>query len=176
MMLFEEHHKWNFMIWLDGSSPTFPSNLGMSEGSLLGIAGHVVLCNIGSLVSLVRSNMLREDKYDIWGSGGGLVQSMMWVFCVPDPWGGLGGFVLPPWEEVCPLLLWKGECIDGWPWEVKPSRVEPRKYDPKIVALRGVWEGEVDELERLGTPLRRGGRFNKCWEWQGFFGSPMMSN
>jgi hypothetical protein len=65
------------MIWLAVSSPTFPSNLGMSEGSLVGIAGHVGLCNIGSLVSLVRSNMLREDKYGIWGSGGGLVPSMM---------------------------------------------------------------------------------------------------
>jgi hypothetical protein len=32
MMLFEEHHKWKVMIWLVGSSPSFPSNLGMSEG------------------------------------------------------------------------------------------------------------------------------------------------
>ena len=39
MMLFEEHHRWNVMIWLAGSSPTFPSNLGMSEGSLVGITG-----------------------------------------------------------------------------------------------------------------------------------------
>jgi hypothetical protein len=53
------------MIWLVGSPPDFPSNLGMSEGSLVCIAGHVGLCNIGSLVSLVRSSMLREAKYGI---------------------------------------------------------------------------------------------------------------
>jgi hypothetical protein len=63
MMLFEEHHKWKVMIWLVGSSPTFLSNLGMFEGSLVGIVGHVGSCNIESLVSLVRSSMLREAKY-----------------------------------------------------------------------------------------------------------------
>jgi hypothetical protein len=40
MMLFEENHKWKAMIWLVGSSPVFPSNLGMSEGILVGIVGH----------------------------------------------------------------------------------------------------------------------------------------
>jgi hypothetical protein len=43
----------------------------MSEGSLVGIAGHVGSCNIGSLVSLVRSDMLREAKYGIYSGGGG---------------------------------------------------------------------------------------------------------
>jgi hypothetical protein len=62
------------MTWLAGSSPAFPSNLGMSEGSLVGIAGHVGVCNIGSLVSLLRSGMLREAKYGIC-SGGGRVSS-----------------------------------------------------------------------------------------------------
>jgi hypothetical protein len=62
MMLFEEHHKWKVMIWLVGSSPAFPSNLGMYEGILVGIVGHVGLCNIGSLVSLVISDMLRKAK------------------------------------------------------------------------------------------------------------------
>ena len=69
MMLLEENHKWKFMTWLAGSSPTFPSNLGMSEGSLVGIAGHVGSCNIGSLVSLFRSSMLREAKYGIKSVG-----------------------------------------------------------------------------------------------------------
>jgi hypothetical protein len=73
------------MIWLVGSSPTFPSNLGMSEGSLVGIVGHVGSCNIGSLVSLVRSGMLREAKYGIWGGGGGLIPIMVGMVCVPDP-------------------------------------------------------------------------------------------
>jgi hypothetical protein len=65
------------MIWLVGSSPSFPSNLGMSEGSLVGIVGHVGLCNMGSLVSLVRSGMLREAKYGIWGGGVGLVPAIV---------------------------------------------------------------------------------------------------
>jgi hypothetical protein len=84
MMLFEEHHKWKVMIWLVESSPTFPSNLGMSEGSLVGMVGHVGSCNIRSLVSLVRSDILREAKYVIWGCGGRLVPSMVGMFCVLD--------------------------------------------------------------------------------------------
>jgi hypothetical protein len=71
-MLLEEHHRWKFMTWLAGSSPTFPSNLGMSEGSLVGITGHVGSCNIGSLVSFLRSGMLREVKYGICSGGEGL--------------------------------------------------------------------------------------------------------
>jgi hypothetical protein len=59
------------MTWLAGSSPAFPSNFGMSKGSLVGIAGHVGSCNIGSLVSLVRSGMLREEKYGIFSGRGG---------------------------------------------------------------------------------------------------------
>jgi hypothetical protein len=59
------------MTWLAGSSPAFPSNLGMSEGSLVGIAGYVGSCNIGSLVSLLRSGMLREAKYGICRGGEG---------------------------------------------------------------------------------------------------------
>ena len=66
--------------------------------------------------------------------------------------------------------------MDGGPWELDPSKVEPSKEDPKIVALTGVWECGADELARLGTPPRIGGRFNKCLEWWGFCGSPMMSN
>jgi hypothetical protein len=76
-MLLEEHHKWKVMTWLAGSSPAFPSNLGMSEGSLVGIAGHVGSCNIGSFVSFLRSGMLREAKYGIWSGGGGLVPAMV---------------------------------------------------------------------------------------------------
>jgi hypothetical protein len=82
------------MTWLAGSSPAFPSNFGMSEGSLVGIAGHVESCNIGSLVCLVRSGMLREAKYGICNGGGGLYPAI--VCCEPDPRGGLGGLVLPP--------------------------------------------------------------------------------
>jgi hypothetical protein len=77
MMFLEEHHKWKVVKWLAGPSPAFRSNLGMSEGSLVGIAGHVGSCNIGPFVSLLRSKMLREAKYDIWSGGGGLVLAMV---------------------------------------------------------------------------------------------------
>jgi hypothetical protein len=65
------------MTWLARSSPSFPSNFGMSEGSLVGIAGHVGSCNIGSLMSLLRSDMLREAKYGIYSGGGGLAPTMV---------------------------------------------------------------------------------------------------
>jgi hypothetical protein len=58
--------------------------------------------------------------------------------------------------------------VDGGTWEVDPSNVEPRKYDPNIVALTGVCEGGVDELARLGTPPKIGGRFSKHLERRGF--------
>jgi hypothetical protein len=76
-MLLEEHHRWKVMTWLAGSSPTFPSNLGMSEGSLVSIAGHVGSCNIGSFMSLLRSGVLREAKYGICSGGRGLVPAMV---------------------------------------------------------------------------------------------------
>jgi hypothetical protein len=71
------------MTWLAGSSPAFPSNFGISEGSFVGIADHVGSCNIGSLVSLVRSGMLREAKYGICSGQGGLATAI--VCCEPDP-------------------------------------------------------------------------------------------
>jgi hypothetical protein len=77
IILLEENHRWKFMTWLAGSSPAFPSNLGMFEGSLVGIAGHVGSCNIGSFVSLLRSGMLREAKYGICSGGGGLTPAMV---------------------------------------------------------------------------------------------------
>jgi hypothetical protein len=35
----DEHHKWKVITWLFRSSPDFPSNFGISKGSLDGIAG-----------------------------------------------------------------------------------------------------------------------------------------
>jgi hypothetical protein len=61
-MLLEEHHKWKDMTWLAGSSPSFPSNIVISEGSFVGIFGQVGSCNMGSFVSLVKSGMLSESK------------------------------------------------------------------------------------------------------------------
>jgi len=66
--------------------------------------------------------------------------------------------------------------VDEGTWEVDPSNVEPSKVDPKTVALTGVCEGGADELARLVTPPRIGGRFSKHLERRGFCGSPMMSD
>ena len=38
-MLLDEHHKWNVIMWFWGHSLALPSNLGMSDGSLVGIGG-----------------------------------------------------------------------------------------------------------------------------------------
>jgi hypothetical protein len=77
IILLEEHHKWKVMTWLVGLLPAFPSNLGISKGSLVGIVGHVVSCNIGSFVSFLRYGMLREAKYGICIGGKGLVPAMV---------------------------------------------------------------------------------------------------
>jgi hypothetical protein len=76
-MMFEEHLKWRVTTWLAGSSPYFPSNLGIFEGSLVGTLGHVGSCNIGSFVSLLKSDMLRDTKYGMGGGSGGLVPAMV---------------------------------------------------------------------------------------------------
>jgi hypothetical protein len=68
--------------WVDSF---FSFKLGDVEGSLVGIVGHVGSCKIGSLVNLVRSGMLREAKYGIWGCGGGLIPAMVGMFSVPEP-------------------------------------------------------------------------------------------
>jgi hypothetical protein len=65
------------MTWLARSSPNFPSNLGMYEGSLVGILGHVGSCNIGSFMSLLKSRMLRDSKYGMGGGSGGLFLTMV---------------------------------------------------------------------------------------------------
>ena len=57
---FEEHHRWKVVIWAPGSSITFPSKLGMSEGNLLGTGGHVALVTMGhssTLTSMVSLNV-----------------------------------------------------------------------------------------------------------------------
>ena len=54
--------------------------------------------------------------------------------------------------------------MDGETWEVDLSNMEPSKADPKTVELTRVCEGGADELARLGTPLKIGGRFSKNLE------------
>ena len=77
VMLFEENHKWKVITWLVGSSPDFPSKFGISEGSLVGILGHVGSCKMGSFVCLFKSGMLRDDKYGMGRFGGGLVPAIL---------------------------------------------------------------------------------------------------
>jgi hypothetical protein len=62
--------------------------------------------------------------------------------------------------------------VDGGPWEVDPSNVEPSKADPKTVSLTGVCEGGVDEWARPNTPPKIGGRFSKCHEMMGILWVP----
>ena len=59
-MLFDEHHRWNVMMWFWGNYPTFPSNLGMSEGILVGMGGKNVWWRIGSFVNRSKSGKLRH--------------------------------------------------------------------------------------------------------------------
>jgi hypothetical protein len=51
------------MTWLAGSSIDFPSNLGIFDGILVGIASQVGLCKIGSLVSFVKYSRFKKSKY-----------------------------------------------------------------------------------------------------------------
>jgi hypothetical protein len=74
------------------------------------------------------------------------------------------GLYFPLERKLVPPLPCKGERVDCGPWELDPSKVEPSKADPKTVALTGVCEGGVDELARLVTPPRIGGRFSKHLE------------
>lgn len=71
MIPLEEHQRWNDMMWLDGSFPTFPSNLGMFEGSLVGMAGQAGSWAIGPLINLLRSGKLRLTMYGKRGGGAG---------------------------------------------------------------------------------------------------------
>jgi hypothetical protein len=41
----------------------------------------------------------------------------------------------PPLPQPLPC---EGELVDGWPWKLDPTKVEPRKDDPKIVSLTRV--------------------------------------
>jgi hypothetical protein len=59
---FEEHQIWKVITWLLGSSPGFPSNFGISEGSLAGIGGQNGACSMGSLVKCDRSGRSNVAK------------------------------------------------------------------------------------------------------------------
>jgi hypothetical protein len=69
VMLLEENRRWKDMMWLVGSSASFPSSFGMYEGNLLRILGKVGSCKIGSFVSFFKFGMLRNSKYGKLGVG-----------------------------------------------------------------------------------------------------------
>ena len=59
---FEEHHIWKVIVWFLGSPPCFPSNLGMSDGNLIGIVGKEGSCLMGSLINLDKSGNSKVTK------------------------------------------------------------------------------------------------------------------
>ena len=50
-------------MWLDGFFSTFPSNLGMWEGNLVGMTSQDGSWAIGSLINWLRSGKLRLAMY-----------------------------------------------------------------------------------------------------------------
>ena len=64
---FEEHHRWKVITCVLGSSFTFPSNLGMSDGNLVRIGGQASECLIGSLINLDKSGKFNVARNRIFG-------------------------------------------------------------------------------------------------------------
>ena len=64
---FEEHHKWNVVAWAPGSSPTLPSNLGMSDGNLVGIGGHEGSCLTDSFINFDKYGKFNVSRKGILG-------------------------------------------------------------------------------------------------------------
>lgn len=60
IILFVEHQKWKDMIWLVGYSPTWPSNLGIFEGSL---ADMLESWATASLINFLKYGKLRQARW-----------------------------------------------------------------------------------------------------------------
>ena len=58
----EEYHRWKVITWFLGSSPGLPSNLGISEGNLTGIAGQEGSWWIKSLINMDKSRKSNVAK------------------------------------------------------------------------------------------------------------------
>ena len=71
----ETHQRWYVVIWLAGSSPVFPSNLGISVGILTGTGGQAKWCLMGSFVSFDRSGNSRVAR-----NGSFIGANGFWVF------------------------------------------------------------------------------------------------
>ena len=59
-MLLDEHHRWNVIMWFWGHSLALPSNLGMSDGSLVGMGGQKAWWRMGLFVNLAKLGKLRR--------------------------------------------------------------------------------------------------------------------
>ena len=54
-MLLDENHRWNVIMRFWGHSLAFPSNLGMSDGRLVGMGGQQSWWQMGSFVNLAKN-------------------------------------------------------------------------------------------------------------------------
>ena len=70
-MLFEEHHNWKFITWLDLTSPSNPLNFRLFEGSKVNIDAQDGSCKMVSLASFVKCGRYNEPIYEIFGTKGG---------------------------------------------------------------------------------------------------------
>ena len=66
----EEHYKWKVVTWAPRCSPVFPSNLGISEGNLVGTGGHIALCFTGSFINLFKYGKFKVSRNEILGLTG----------------------------------------------------------------------------------------------------------
>ena len=64
---FKEHHRWKVITCVLGSSFAFPSNLGISEGNLVGMGGQAGEFLIRSLINLDKSGKFNVAKNGIFG-------------------------------------------------------------------------------------------------------------
>ena len=72
---FETHHRWYVVIRFAGSSPVFPSNLGISVEILTGTIGQSKWCLMGSFVNFDKSSNSRVAK-----NGSFVCANGFWVF------------------------------------------------------------------------------------------------
>ena len=72
MMLLDEHHRWNVIIWFWGHSLALPSNFEMSNGSLVGMGGQKACWKMGTFVHLANSG-----KFN-WAMNGKFDPKLMW--------------------------------------------------------------------------------------------------
>ena len=89
----EEHHKWKVVAQALGSSPTLPSNFGISEGSLVGTGGQEDFC------------FNKSGKFNVAGKG-----SLGLTGALKVPAWGLEGLA-PMFLDVkvgLPVVKWSG--------------------------------------------------------------------